>query len=178
MLTVKSHIAAVSLFASIDNLANVKSMSKPFICESTVVFVSESNYENVKKYDTLHRKLGHPNDQILNKIVSNCNDFYDLNKIKSNLVCSACMYGKSHKQHFKSIPDKTSKPLELIHSDLWGPAPLNSTNGYRYYISMVDDFTRYTWIYPLYNKSQAISVFIKFKKLRKVHRLSNQICPK
>ena len=57
---------------------------------------------------------------------------------------------------------KTTEPLELIHSDLWGPAPTLSKDGYRHYVHFVDDFTRYTWIYPLKAKSEALQVFIQF----------------
>lgn len=39
--------------------------------------------------------------------------------------------------------------LELIFSDLWGPSHVVSTNGYLYYITLVDAFSKYTWIYLL-----------------------------
>lgn len=49
--------------------------------------------------------------------------------------------------------------------DLCGTAPLNSNSGHKYYLSLVDDFTRYIWIYPLNDKAQTTAVFIKFKDL-------------
>lgn len=64
------------------------------------------------------------------------------------------MYGKSHRQHYLTLPDKTSRSFELIHIDLWGPAPQISNNGKKYYMSIIDDFRRYTSIFPLSDKAQ------------------------
>lgn len=41
-------------------------------------------------------------------------------------LCSSCQHGKGHKLPFKPSNAKATKPLEIIHSDLWGLAPLNS----------------------------------------------------
>ncbi|TXG49828.1 hypothetical protein EZV62_025703 [Acer yangbiense] len=49
--------------------------------------------------------------------------------------------GKMHKLPFSRSQHTTTTPLELIYSDIWGLAPLLSTEGYRYYIAFVDDFT-------------------------------------
>ena len=50
---------------------------------------------------------------------------------------------------------KARAPIKLIHADLWGPALMASKHGYKYYISLVNDFTRYSWIFPLTLKSKA-----------------------
>ncbi|KAK4843082.1 hypothetical protein QYF36_003837 [Acer negundo] len=55
-------------------------------------------------------------------------------------------------------------PLELVYSDIWGPSPIISSTGHRYYISFVDDYIRFTWLYPIVLKSEALSVFLNFKK--------------
>ena len=64
---------------------------------------------------------------------------------------------------FKHSETKTSKALEIIHNDLWGPTPTESNQSFRYYISFIDDKTRYTWIYRLTRKSQALTLFMSFK---------------
>ncbi|KAH9687366.1 retrovirus-related pol polyprotein from transposon RE1 [Citrus sinensis] len=79
--------------------------------------------------------------------------------------CDSCQYGKAHQMSFYSTGIKTKVPLELIHTDLWGPAPLPSLYGYRYYISFVDDYSRYCWIFPLTLKSEALDTFKYFKTL-------------
>lgn len=62
------------------------------------------------------------------------------------------MHEKNHKQHYTTILDKTTKSLELMHTDLWESPFLSSNNGFKYYISIMDDHTRYTWIFPLTDK--------------------------
>ena len=57
----------------------------------------------------------------------------------------------------------SSFPLEIVYSDLWGPAPLLSHNGFRYYIVFVDDFSRFSWIYFLRSKDEVLRVFSTFK---------------
>ena len=71
--------------------------------------------------------------------------------------------GKGHKLHFLLSTTKTTKLLELIHTDFWGPSPVYFRDGYHYYINFVDDFSRFTWIYPLKFKSEALNVFKLFK---------------
>ena len=56
-------------------------------------------------------------------------------------------------------------PFELVHSDLWGPAPMNSINGFKYYILFIDHFTRFTWIYLLKSKSEVFAKFVQFKAM-------------
>ncbi|KAH9726481.1 retrovirus-related pol polyprotein from transposon RE2 [Citrus sinensis] len=75
----------------------------------------------------------------------------------------ACQCGKMHRLSFKSSESKSSTALEIIHNDLWGPAPTISNQGFKYYITFIDDKTNYTWIYGLANKSQELSAFIAFK---------------
>ncbi|KAF7842167.1 Retrovirus-related Pol polyprotein from transposon TNT 1-94 [Senna tora] len=52
---------------------------------------------------------------------------------------------------------------ELVYSDLWGPAPVTSSRKYRYYISFIDAFSKYTWVYLLKAKSDAFEAFQLFK---------------
>jgi hypothetical protein len=61
----------------------------------------------------------------------------------------------------KSI-SKACAPLEIVHSDVWGPAPVTSNGGARYYIIFVDEFTRFTWFFPIQSKSQVLSCFVSF----------------
>ena len=79
--------------------------------------------------------------------------------------CNACQQGKLHKFHFSTSEIKTKQPLELIHTNLWGPASVMSMNGYKYYILFVDDYTQYSWIFPLVLKSDALETFKTFKRL-------------
>lgn len=63
--------------------------------------------------------------------------------------------------HYQS---RAPQPLQLVHTDLWGPAPITSSNRYQYYISFVDYFSRFSWIFPLKYKEDAITIFRQFKE--------------
>ena len=69
--------------------------------------------------------------------------------------CEACMGGKQCKNTFKLSETETSMPLELVHSDLCGKMGQKSLGG----AELLDDKTRYTWVYPLKTKYQAFGCF-------------------
>ena len=64
---------------------------------------------------------------------------------------------------------RTSKAekLELVHNDLWGPSPVVSLGGSRYYITFIDDSSRKVWVYFLKNKSDVFETFKKWKAMVK-----------
>ena len=76
--------------------------------------------------------------------------------------------GKQVKSKHPSVTEvQTSRPLELLHIDLMGPARVQSLGGKRYILVVVDDFTRYTWIVLLRDKAEAPTKMIHlYKKLQ------------
>jgi transposase InsO family protein len=58
----------------------------------------------------------------------------------------------------------TSWPLELLHMDLFGPTTYASAGGNLYCLVIIDDFSRYTWVFFLHDKSEVASIFKKFSK--------------
>jgi hypothetical protein len=109
-----------------------------------------------------HRRLGHPASPIVLRIVQDNNLVVDAN-VSPSVICHACQLGKAHQLHFSSSQHVSTTPLQLIHTDVWGPA-LSSINNSKYYVSFVDDFSRYVWIYFLKNKSDVEVVFLQFHK--------------
>jgi hypothetical protein len=77
--------------------------------------------------------------------------------------CSACQAGK---QVGAPHPSKnvltTTRPLELLHMDIFGPVAYFSIGGSKYRFVIVDDYTRYTWVLFLRDKSKVHDVFNKF----------------
>ena len=61
--------------------------------------------------------------------------------------------------------DKAPKlgKLELVHMDLWGPAPVASLGGSRYYITFIDDSSKKVWVYLLKSKFDVFETFKKWK---------------
>ena len=64
---------------------------------------------------------------------------------------------KSHRLPSSSKSVYTS--LDLVYSNLWGPSHVSSTNGFLYYITLVDACSHFTWIYLLKSKSETLNVF-------------------
>src|SRR4051812_27017108 len=114
-----------------------------------------------------HRRLAHVNFDFLNKIVSK--DLVSgLPKIKfsKDHLCDACQMGKQTRISFKSKNIvSTTRPLELLHMDLFGPSRIKSLGGNYYGFVIVDDFSRYCWTIFLAIKSDTFSAFGKFAKL-------------
>ena len=80
-----------------------------------------------------------------------------------NSVCRNCQHGKQTKANFKTKEHMTSHPLEIVHTDICGPTRTKSMQGEYYFILVIDDYTRMTWVTFLKEKSEA---FEKFKILK------------
>jgi histone deacetylase 1/2 len=60
---------------------------------------------------------------------------------------------------------KTTTPFDLIFSDVWGPAPMFSSNGFYYFSIFIDVYTKHIWFYPIVAKSYVFSIFYPFQTL-------------
>ena len=109
-----------------------------------------------------HQRLGHANFQIL-QLLQNSKAIL-VNKSSTTSVCEPCQMGKSTKLPFSSSISTVKEPLDRLHCDLWGPSPVVSVQGFKYYAVIVDDFSRYSWIFPLKSKSDFCDVFMVFQK--------------
>lgn len=107
---------------------------------------------------TWHQRLGHPHSQLLHSMLSK----YSLPVLHKTSVspCNACHVGKSSKLSLPLSNFKSTCVLDLVFCDVWGPAPVTSTDGHNYFLLCVDHFTRYMWFFPLKCKSD---VFANFK---------------
>lgn len=56
-----------------------------------------------------------------------------------DFFCFDCALAKNHKLPFNFATSSTSQCLELLYYDLWGPAPVNSISGFKYYLLLVDE---------------------------------------
>ncbi|MDQ4222762.1 GAG-pre-integrase domain-containing protein, partial [Pseudomonas aeruginosa] len=110
------------------------------------------------------KRFGHLNFKLLSRL-SKHDLIRGLPKIdfKVDSICDACLLGKLRKSSFK-LKDmiSTSKPLELLHLDLFGPSQVQSINHSKYVFVIVDDFSRFTWTIFLKVKSDAFDLFKTF----------------
>lgn len=76
-----------------------------------------------------------------------------------NFNCEMCKLNKYRRTSFKAVNFIRSKsPLELLYTDLWGPSPVKGRKGERYFISIIDDYSRKASLYPIKEKSEAFEV--------------------
>ncbi|CAI7913565.1 unnamed protein product [Closterium sp. NIES-54] len=74
--------------------------------------------------------------------------------------CLPCVEGRQcAAPHSSSFPPTTT-PLQTLHMDVWGPARVSGQGRERYFLLVVDDYTRYTTVFPLHSKSEVSSVLI------------------
>lgn len=76
----------------------------------------------------------------------------------SESVCDSCQRIKSHQLPYNKANSVSTAPLDLIYSDVWGSAPL-SVSKFTYYVSFIDDYSKYVWIYLLKKKSDVFHNF-------------------
>nr|KYP34400.1 Retrovirus-related Pol polyprotein from transposon TNT 1-94 [Cajanus cajan] len=136
-----------------------------FLKSNPCIFLFEKcNHVVSNTYKQWHLRLGHPHHDALTKALQTCNiHLPTVNKISD--FCDSCCIAKSHRIPSQSSTTVYSKPLELVFLDVWGPASLESSCGYLYFLTCVDACTRYTWIYLLRRKSDVYSNFLNFKAL-------------
>lgn len=80
-------------------------------------------------------------------------------------TCSSYQLSKSKCFSFYLNLQRSLDVLDLIHCDLWGPSPIDSKDDFCYYEIFVDDYSRFTWFYPLKVKSDFYSVLESFISL-------------
>src|SRR5690606_6341105 len=86
-------------------------------------------------------------------------------KTKSLEFCEHCVFGKLHRKKFPKAVHKTKGTLDYIHSDCWGSSMVESLKGHRYFVSMIDDYSRKTWVIFMKHKSEAFKSFKEWKIL-------------
>ena len=79
--------------------------------------------------------------------------------------CKNCIFGKAHKSKFPKGVHMSKQPLHYMHADLWGPVQVPSLSGGRYFMSVIDDYSRKVWIYILKTKDEALEKFKIWKTL-------------
>ena len=106
-------------------------------------------------FEIWHCRLGHPSSQHMSKIQG-------LPCKAPTSICRICPQAKQHRSSFPLSVTKTSRSFELLHVDIWGPYRTSTYDGFRLFLSVVDDFTRGTWIFLLSHKSNAFHMLESF----------------
>jgi hypothetical protein len=81
--------------------------------------------------------------------------------------CSGCKLAKFSSLSFNRSISVSSSPFDLIHSDVWGPFPVATKRGSRYYVSFIDDHIRYCWVYLMKHRYEFFKMYAAFRALIK-----------
>nr|GEU85560.1 hypothetical protein [Tanacetum cinerariifolium] len=90
-------------------------------------------------------------------------------KFEKDHLCSTCAMGKSTKKTHKPISEDTNQEkLYLLLMDLCGPMRVESVNGKKYILVIIDDYSQFTWVKFLRSKDETLDFIIKFLKMIQV----------
>jgi hypothetical protein len=110
-----------------------------------------------------HSRLDHPSLQIIRRVLGH-NNLPVSNESFDTEVCDACLQGKARQLPYPTSVSVSTVPLELVFSDVWGPTP-ESVGRKKYYVSFIDDFSKFVWIYTLKHKFDVFEKFHEFQAL-------------
>lgn len=79
--------------------------------------------------------------------------------MSSVFQCDSYEFAKHCRTSYPMRINKSTSLFEIVHSDVWGSAPIVSLFGFRYFVTSVDDFSRCTWLYLLKSKSYVFPMF-------------------
>jgi len=128
---------------------------------------SKTIHSNIPLPDSAlwHFRLGHLSFSRMNFLKS-CFPFVH---VDCKATCDVCHFAKHKKLPFPDSCNKASKPFDLIHFDIWGPISVPSVHKHVYFLTVVDDYSRYTWLTLMKTKSETRQHVIDFITLIENH---------
>ncbi|GJY02353.1 ribonuclease H-like domain-containing protein [Tanacetum coccineum] len=145
--------------------------------QGTRVNQSNQSFQCLLSQYDWHCRLCHPAEPVMNVLKKSLK----FDKSNKDLCCEVCQRAKQTREPFPLSDHVSSSLGELVHLDLWGPYRITSSEGYKYFLTVVDDYTRAVWIYLIKSKDEVyyfITVFYnlienQFNKKVKVFRSDN-----
>ena len=104
----------------------------------------------------IHSRLGHPNIFKFRVMVPRISSL-------SPIECESCQLGKHTRVPFPKRLDQWTKfPFKLVYTDVWSPSRTESTLGFRYFVTFIDDYSHCTWLFLMKTRAKLSSIFQKF----------------
>ncbi|CAN1776000.1 Retrovirus-related Pol polyprotein from transposon TNT 1-94 [Linum perenne] len=104
-------------------------------------------------FDLWHYRLGH--SSIQNQVLSQC-------LVNKRFHCRICPAAKQTRMPFSDSSSYAKSCFDLLHMDIWGPYSIASMGGHRYFLTIVDDHSRYTWVRLMHSKSEVRALVSDF----------------
>ena len=139
----------------------LSSGEKLFWLQASSVTPTLLNLVYKEDYEFMHCCMGHPSKDVMHCALQNTKGFPKLNFPKSKPLCPGCTQGKMPQKAFPPSTSRTSAPFDKIHLDL-KQFPVESYHCHKYFISFVDDYSDFSWITLLRQKSSTINALKDF----------------
>nr|GEU39227.1 putative polyprotein [Tanacetum cinerariifolium] len=175
-IRIKMHEGVVRTLTDVRHVPDLKknfiSLGETITGSASVSCSEKSNSDLTKLW---HMRLGHMSEKgmgILSK-----RGLLDNHKVANLEFCEHCIIGKQKRVSFSKAIHQTKATLDYLHADCWGPSRVPSLGGARYFLSIIDDFSRMTWVFMMKHESEAFEKFKHWKILienqtrRKIKRL-------
>jgi transposase InsO family protein len=136
-----------------------------------------TSLETADAYELWHRRMGHPSPKALSRLVKeSMTKGVQIPVSQLNMAmkrrCECCILGKQSHLPFPLSKSKTNRPLELVHVDICGPMENETNSGGRYFMAVLDDFSKFAEIVIMKRKSEAktalVDLLVRWMNLREV----------
>ncbi|MCO5572729.1 hypothetical protein L7F22_026488 [Adiantum nelumboides] len=123
--------------------------------------IAETKTQAMQDAELWHARFGHVGYGSLMTLQCH-NMVHDLSLLAMppRHVCEGCVLGKMHRFAFSQDGSvRATRKLQLVHSDVCGPMMMPSVGNSLYFVTFIDDFSRFCWVYPLKAKSDVFAIF-------------------
>ncbi|GJW03860.1 ribonuclease H-like domain-containing protein [Tanacetum coccineum] len=141
-------------------------------CEGINCNKSSVHIQSCLSQHDWHCRLGHPTDPVLGVLKPELK----IDNTKQTEYCETCQRAKQTREPFPLSDHSSSSLGDLVHLDLWGPYKVTSSEGFKYFLTVVDDYTRAVWLYLIKTKDELGSmsekcVMMGYSSVKKGYRL-------
>lgn len=138
-----------------------------YVQNNESAYIVRTGYHSDHCWHLWHERFGHRNDSAIkslfqNKLVIGAT----VRSCPANDTCETCLEGKLSRLKFPKVSERKSKNiLDLVHSDVCGPMPVKTPSGNRYFVTLIDDYSRYTTVSLIKTKAEVPDKIIDFVNL-------------
>lgn len=117
--------------------------------------------KSVNELELWHSRLGHASINVVSDFLRGYNKAVP----NKSIDCMICPQAKQSRLPFFLSNHVSSELFELVHGDVWGPFHVETMGSYKYFLTLVDDLSRATWVYLMHTKSEVITHVKNFVKM-------------
>lgn len=136
----------------------------PFLAPRTATQPSPTVCNVVPSFHTWHNRLGHPSSKH-SVVLKDALHIVFFPKHDSKDPCLVCPLAKQNRLRFESHNHLVDACFDLVNYDVWGPYASSTHANCKYFLTLVDYYSRYTWTFLMKRKSNALVIVPRFFRL-------------